>query len=30
MPLARIAPPEAMLQQLLALTPATECHLDGY
>src|SRR5499425_1990813 len=22
--------PEQMLQQLLALTPATECHLDGY
>ena len=22
--------PEEMLQQLLALTPATECHLDGY
>src|SRR6266704_3185329 len=22
--------PEQLLQQLLALTPATECHLDGY
>jgi len=22
--------PEKMLQQLLALTPATECHIDGY
>jgi hypothetical protein len=22
--------PEEMLQQLLALTPATECHIDGY
>jgi Transposase len=22
--------PEQMLQQLLALTPATECHIDGY
>lgn len=22
--------PEAMLQHLLALTPATECHIDGY
>jgi len=22
--------PEEMLRQLLALTPATECHIDGY
>ena len=29
--MARICPrPEEMLQQLLALTPATECHIDGY
>jgi hypothetical protein len=27
---ANLPPPEKMLQQLLALTPATECHLDGY
>jgi len=27
---AHLPPPEKMLQQLLALTPATECHLDGY
>jgi hypothetical protein len=27
---ANVPPPEKMLQQLLALTPATECHLDGY
>jgi hypothetical protein len=27
---AHLPPPEEMLQQLLALTPATECHLDGY
>src|SRR5712692_6918887 len=25
-----LPPPEKMLQQLLALTPATECHSDGY
>jgi len=25
-----LPPPEEMLQQLLALTPATECHIDGY
>src|SRR6266436_3594335 len=25
-----LPPPEKMLQQLLALTPATECHIDGY
>jgi hypothetical protein len=27
---AHLPPPEEMLQQLLALTPATECHIDGY
>src|SRR5499427_575151 len=27
---AHLPTPEQMLQQLLALTPATECHLDGY
>jgi len=27
---ANLPPPEKMLQHLLALTPATECHLDGY
>jgi hypothetical protein len=27
---AHLPTPEAMLQQLLALTPATECHSDGY
>jgi Transposase len=27
---AHLPTPEEMLQQLLALTPATECHLDGY
>jgi hypothetical protein len=27
---ANLPPPEQMLQQLLALTPATACHLDGY
>ena len=27
---AHLPTPEAMLQQLLALTPATECHIDGY
>jgi Transposase len=26
---ANLPPPEAILQQLLALTPATECHIDG-
>ena len=31
MTLARIyRTPEQMLQQLLALTPVTECHIDGY
>src|SRR2546426_5396259 len=27
---ANLPPPEELLQQLLALTPATECHIDGY
>jgi hypothetical protein len=27
---AHLPIPEEMLQQLLALTPATECHIDGY
>jgi hypothetical protein len=27
---AHLPAPEEMLQHLLALTPATECHLDGY
>jgi hypothetical protein len=27
---AHLPPPEEMLRQLLALAPATECHLDGY
>src|SRR5262249_36014767 len=27
---AHLPAPEEMLRQLLALTPATECHLDGY
>ena len=27
---AHLPTPEEMLQQLLALTPATECHIDGY
>jgi hypothetical protein len=27
---AHLPTPEEMLRQLLALTPATECHLDGY
>ena len=27
---AHLPPPEEMLRQLLALTPATECHIDGY
>jgi hypothetical protein len=27
---SHLPPPEQMLQQLLARTPATECHLDGY
>src|SRR6266852_3004309 len=27
---AHLPPPEQMLQQLLARTPATECHIDGY
>jgi len=27
---ANLPAPEAILRQLLALTPATECHLDGY
>ena len=27
---AHLPPPEEMLQQLLALAPATECHIDGY
>jgi hypothetical protein len=25
-----LPPPEAMLRQLLALAPTTECHIDGY
>src|SRR5438093_3748191 len=25
-----LPPPEELLQQLLALTPATACHIDGY
>src|SRR2546428_2920498 len=27
---AHLPPPEEILQQLLALTPATACHIDGY
>ena len=27
---AHLPAPEEMLRQLLALTPATECHIDGY
>jgi len=27
---ANLPPPKEILQQLLALTPATECHIDGY
>jgi Transposase len=27
---SHLPPPEEMLRQLLALAPATECHLDGY
>ena len=27
---SNLSTPEKMLQQLLALTPATECHIDGY
>ncbi len=27
---AHLPPPEEMLRQLLALTPVTECHIDGY
>jgi hypothetical protein len=27
---ARLPPPEEMLRHLLALAPATECHIDGY
>jgi len=27
---AHVPTPEEMLRQLLALTPATECHIDGY
>ena len=27
---SHLPPPEAMRRQLLALTPATECHIDGY
>ena len=27
---AHLPPPEEMLRQLLALAPATECHIDGY
>ncbi len=27
---SHLAPPEEMLRQLLALAPATECHIDGY
>ena len=27
---AQLPPPEEMLWQLLALAPATECHMDGY
>src|SRR5713226_4734440 len=26
---SHLPPPEAMLRQLLAITPATECHIDG-
>ncbi len=27
---SNLPPPDKMLQQLLALTPVTECHIDGY
>jgi hypothetical protein len=27
---SHVPPPEEMLRQLLAITPATECHIDGY
>ena len=27
---SHLPPPEVMLRHLLALTPATECHIDGY
>jgi len=27
---SNLPPPDQMLQQLLALTPVTECHIDGY
>ena len=27
---SHLPPPEEMLRQLLAITPATECHIDGY
>src|SRR2546422_11323976 len=27
---AHLPPPEEMLRHLLALAPATECHIDGY
>jgi Transposase len=27
---SHVPPPEEMLRQLLAIAPATECHLDGY
>src|SRR5919108_529714 len=27
---SNLPPPEEMLRQLLAITPATECHMDGY
>jgi hypothetical protein len=27
---SHLPPPEEMLQQLLAIAPATECHIDGY
>src|SRR3954467_11484811 len=27
---SHLPPPEEMLRQLLAITPATECHMDGY
>jgi hypothetical protein len=27
---SNLLPPEKMLQQLLALTPVMECHIDGY
>jgi hypothetical protein len=27
---AHVPAPEVMLRQLIALTPATKCHIDGY